>query len=606
MVYYIDQLVVSGDVGFTITDLPESDFEAFVRNSNPAFQANTDWQVHCLGMWQGSKPEVHRIIYGFLQAYFEDLSHSAENLLAREFDLTDIVDSIAQAEQMWAFEEKVNQRSTEQLDLGLHMTKAEADTYLTKYPGDVAGLLAQIVNGKPAVTENWTETNPANVFFDLHQVNVDEEHVLPVMYRNFYPTHHVPDYEQNPRCRYVRGLKYTDYEPKEFDHECFKENGAVEGYAEDFSNLLQHEAGDRFVLVGIPSSKKAKVNVIQRVIQYLAKTDPRHFINGNALIQRLEDGQAAHEGNNQLRKVSTHMQAWDPDVLVDPDYHELPIIVLDDVLTSGASFDAADRFLAEKLNLPLTHIMNFAYAKTVTNQSLKYWLQDKSATYDGPVTGVIFDLDQTLFDTAFLRQTESEAKDYWKKINAVKTYDSQMLKQLDAWHLPYAIVTNNKEDLVKFLLGGHTSLFGTPAVAFGDREVFATKPAPNVNFHPTVTSHPLVLTASDMHDGEVMHPKPDPYAINLAVTRLNVEPTGHLIGVGNTFADMQAYRACGMETLLVNYGNRVKLPSDAGIADHVAETPEELSDILKASASDSTRTDPFDPFAIFDQIDVPY
>lgn len=95
--------------------------------------------------------------------------------------------------------------------------------------------------------------------------------------------------------------------------------------------------------------------------------------------------------------------------------------------------------------------------------------------------------------------------------------------------------------------------------------------------------------------------KPETPALDETVKRLALPTGSHLLGVGNTLGDMKAYRAAGMVTVFVNYGNRVKLSHILTLADYFAETPEELLDILQRVAAK-----PVPDFPEIDDSDLPF
>lgn len=610
LTYYIYQNTSDEGVSFDCSTLNTPNYKAAVNQLDANRVADTNLDTKCLGLDQNDNlTAAKRVMYAYLQAFLLDEKHTVNDLMLSDYDLADLVDSMAQAEQMWAFEAKVNAQAQHPLNLGLHMTKAEADADLAQYPDDANSVLDQIQHGVALPTPGWDSQYPANVFFDLYHTKVDEEHVLPVMYREFYPTHFrvFAESQADPMRRYIKGLKYNDLDAKPYEHDCFEENHGVTGYMDDFLKLLTYQPGDRFVLVAIPSSKVDKVNVVQKVIAQLAQTYPKQFIDGCALLKRKADGTAAHEGNNGNRDANRHMQAWDQAVTVDADYQELPIIVMDDVLTSGASFDAADLFLSRKLGLPLEHIMNFAYGKTVLRSSLQYWQQESSQSAHSSVKAVILDLDQTLFDTTALRRVvpESSKKSWWE-IHEMKNYAPGLFKRLATLSLPYAIVSNNTTRKLEFILTNRSATFDgkTQPVRevkeVGGRIVFSTKPAENNPTFTNFATHPLVVTSEAMkdttpvekYDGTVeqqgiSRAKPDPVAVNQAIQRLQLPtPDAAILGIGNTIADMQAYRAAGMVTMFVDYGNRVKLPKSVVGADYFAEEPAALLDKIENSTED--------------------
>ncbi len=75
---------------------------------------------------------------------------------------------------------------------------------------------------------------------------------------------------------------------------------------------------------------------------------------------------------------------------------------------------------------------------------------------------------------------------------------------------------------------------------------------------------------------DVSHHKPDPYSVNLALSRLEAHPTETLV-VGDSAADIEAARASGCWSCYATWGiPAVEHRSDSIQADLVAKTPDIL------------------------------
>lgn len=77
--------------------------------------------------------------------------------------------------------------------------------------------------------------------------------------------------------------------------------------------------------------------------------------------------------------------------------------------------------------------------------------------------------------------------------------------------------------------------------------------------------------------------KPDYCTIIDAIEKIKTISNGHrIIGIGNTKNDIIAYKAAGLETVLVTWGIHYRFGRDYG-ADHVFHNPKQLLDFLKSN-----------------------
>ena len=80
-----------------------------------------------------------------------------------------------------------------------------------------------------------------------------------------------------------------------------------------------------------------------------------------------------------------------------------------------------------------------------------------------------------------------------------------------------------------------------------------------------------------------MKPSPETIKNGVGLTLDTIEPT-RIIGIGNTKNDIIAYKAAGLETVLVTWGIHYRFGRDYG-ADHVFHNPRQLLDFLKENTS---------------------
>jgi len=243
---------------------------------------------------------------------------------------------------------------------------------------------------------------------------------------NFYPTilddqKYALD-EEFDLYKYTRGLKYvmedkfvSDESKNDKFKNYLKNNGGIAGYAQDFENCLNDKYTGPIILTCIPSSKVGKVNVVERIIQLLVLKSNR-FIDGRRIFTKTENEAAAHE-SKKPRNVNNHLNSWNNDIKCPAEWEGYPVIVMDDVITSGSSFEAADIQLIHKIRFPKNNVINFGFNKTYpdihiekdleldNSENIKLDLSSKSFAF----SRIIFDLDHTLITSDYKFDNEFDA-----------------------------------------------------------------------------------------------------------------------------------------------------------------------------------------------------
>lgn len=160
-------------------------------------------------------------------------------------------------------------------------------------------------------------------------------------------------------------------------------------------NQLYPQLGDKFAIAVIPSSSVEK-----------NFRSPSHVLAGKILDQSIKDGKYVVDATECLYRHTSVAQAHKSKgprskqvhldsikVLHKKLVQDINVLVLDDVTTSGSSFEAAYDLLKAA---GAKNVVSFAVGRTVTavlEEILKY--------------GFIFDLDMTLFDTSELEKYRS-------------------------------------------------------------------------------------------------------------------------------------------------------------------------------------------------------
>lgn len=442
-------------------------------------------------------------------------------------------------------------------------------------------------------TELKKEIQESNLKSMAHLYNVMfEGREEPIFYGGFYPVHGQKDEAQWDLFRYVRGLKRET----EYDEECYEEY--KEQYEKDFFQLFEARlAADAIGIVVIPSSDKDKKNVLTEIV---SSTDEVDLLVVGAYdltesLKRVETKEKAHHGGSRSVEGSASTLAIAPDVL-RYDY----ILVLDDVVTSGKSFQAVDKLLRDAGFDG--QIINFAFARTVSSEAELRFAQDRmgqlpdprpNARNDGRIDAAVLDLDQTLLDDPVL-DVAYEADPY-RKMPYELYHDCCKLADLRRSGIPYAIVSNGGRRRLRAVM----TTWKVSEAVFGrrfERDEVGWQELPEGVFNaPRVEGqHPYLLS------------KPCPDGVEQAVRHLVPDAeqasTARIIGLGNTIEDMIAYRAAGIEPALALWGVPTWLRSHArerwGAA-HVFESLGDFTDWCKKQ-DPSRPVDPLDdPDALF-------
>lgn len=155
-------------------------------------------------------------------------------------------------------------------------------------------------------------------------------------------------------------------------------------------NQLYPQLGNEFAIAVIPSSTvednyKSACHVLAGKILDQAIKDEKYIVDATECLYRHTTVPKAHKTKG-MRSKATHMSSIK--VLHPKLVKDMDVLVLDDVTTSGSSFEAAYDLLKAA---GAGKVISFAVGRTVTSMLkdvLKY--------------GFIFDLDMTLFDTSGL------------------------------------------------------------------------------------------------------------------------------------------------------------------------------------------------------------
>ena len=446
----------------------------------------------------------------------------------------------------------------------------------------------------------------------------------PVFYRHFYPMGNKSGpYERAlwQEFNYTQGLKND----KDVTGRLQLEFRNV--YESDLRTLLDavvsDSPNDRRGVVVIPPSSKGEINRVTELVRHVLYNGPRLFSDLTPWVTRMKNKEKSHLGGHRSYEMGYETIGIDQRAHLSQ-YSVL--LVIDDVTTSGTSFRAMNDRLR---NAGFTGaFINFAFSRTIPSEGATCcWEFARAGSEMGrarksraemnagkPIDALVFDLDQTLLDDS-LRDVEYEN---WLSSSrrfgdcheaAYDTYDG--VRELTSLCIPYAIVSNRPERQIKELIW-HDSVLDhlyplclDPKLCLPSGMSGLRAPAYfNLNIHEVVSRGGLGLTSSVLPLNAFSFPteevngypnrfyKPSPRGINNALAYLRGEflseqADSRIVGVGNTYEDMVAYGAAGIESVLALWGVPDALKEHAAKcwgADYVFETVEALIQWIKSMA----------------------
>lgn len=390
----------------------------------------------------------------------------------------------------------------------------------------------------------------------------------PIFYKYFYPTgnNHGALWDL---FNFARGLK-KDKARDEEQYAVFSSMPAASGgshanlYEHDlrqFLNAVYADTGHtrNAGIVAIPSSRAGKVNRVTELVREILDKTPGVYKDLTQNVFRRISKDTAHGGGSRsVKGNAVTLAARDPNVIKSLEL----IIVVDDIVTSGNSFRAMTEFLCE-IGFR-GQVVNFAFARHFPSEVVEAYLahdhsidyenfpeiRELRREYDGlseetpchqRVSGIVYDLDQTLLDDS-VRDIEFE-ESLWKGTSAFpyKFYDG--IRELMDLPLPRVIVSNRSENQLSSL--------------FVLREFQTNLPFPECQgggFLRPVFSFPEEQRGD--HTTRLYKPHPEGVRKALSFLRkyLDDKPRCRIVGLGNTKEDIIAYKSNGIETALALWG----------------------------------------------------
>ena len=395
----------------------------------------------------------------------------------------------------------------------------------------------------------------------------------PVFYGRYYPMGR----KEGPHrgelwdlFNYGRGLK-RDKDPSGEQYDRFI--GAYEGDLRTLLNCVMRDTrGRRRGVVVIPSSTCGAVNRVTELARQVLAGNPGPFVDMTGDFVRARSKRAAHDGGS--RAIADNVATLEVRRSARLSQFDV-ILVMDDIVTSGNSFRAADKVLRRAGFAGA--IINFAFSRTLPSDGVALLLDgaraDARPSYHAesrPVDALVLDLDQTLVDDS----VRNPAYEDWLR----KAADCKSLERLDGivsggWHPPAPPRRRSEAepygvyDGVVDVLGLHMPMAVLSNRPFWETEVIAEGclsrrlacvedvgdlyPMKTFSF-PTEEDGPYTTR----------YYKPSPKGVEEAAAYLRgvcVSAGGagastRVIGVGNTKEDMTAYNGAGIESALALWG----------------------------------------------------
>ena len=415
----------------------------------------------------------------------------------------------------------------------------------------------------------------------------------PVFYGRHYPTGNPDDLRgmglMDDFC-YGWGLK-EDRDP----------SGALlcehrEAYERELHQLLctvaEKTVGIHRGVVVIPPSTAGKVSRVTEIVRRALARMPNLFDDLTDTVTRTRDKGAAHGGSRQRR---SYHESYDTiGVAKDGQVERYGLIlVIDDILTSGKSFRVMDDKLSDS-GFAGT-IVNFAFLRTCRGEAVLPCLdlrrpdselaqaqrQRKAQNATKRIEGLVLDLGQTLLDDSphdIPFEEQFLTRDHPPVDVPYSPYRG--IERLTNLGIPYAIISDRPP---------------TQQMKLYSVERVRAALLPHCEKVPPLPSNVFTFPIEERDDFTVRHYRPSPRGVLEALSYLREQLSSggehaRIIGLGNTFDDIVAYEAAGIESALALWGIPDTLRDGARkswCADHVFETIEAFAAWVKESGRGS-------------------
>lgn len=291
------------------------------------------------------------------------------------------------------------------------------------------------------------------------------------------------------------------------------------------------------------------------------------------------------------------------------------IVVIDDVTTTGSSFRMIDKYLINK-GVPKEKIVNYSLYK---HQKVEKWnsIIEKYESFENPrlnsqIDLIIWDFDETIVDSRKRNvEFESTVNDKMKLKKGNKYFKNgetfyraspiysiypgleEIFKFLANDGMIYEIISNRHYLMEKLFYQEKLRKKIFPKDE-GDGWSYVSYKTNGeyTNYEECCWLVPTFETKIDGYTIKHLKPSPETIEFGVGLTLGTIEPT-RIIGIGNTKNDIIAYKAAGLETVLVTWGIHYRFGRDYG-ADYVFHDPRQLLDFLKKNTSGMYSSKDFD------------
>lgn len=430
----------------------------------------------------------------------------------------------------------------------------------------------------------------------------------PVFYHDLLPTSLLPEPAHWSRYRFAHGLKFNPNIEQEIKKEpmWWKEN-KVEYFKvlDMFLGKLRSTNNTKNIgIVTIPSSSVGFDNCVTKILREVISDgkngkyykDISYYLIRSAEKKRSHESGSRSQSDNIKTLSFTNFETW---------YNLDCIVVVDDVVTTGASFSAVEKVLRiEGYN---GEIVNFAFARSMNEaahnnydswneKSAKVW-NDGSLKKKGSIEGIIFDFDQTLVDTSIRNigfekminkvKLTSNSQSSADNINCIdfvnaypniySVYDKEAFKEFHRSDIPFVILSNSWEKRLQILWQLESIQNYIYPDIYKNNYIKHAQSAQQLYMSYDEASYKVGLYQESYNDysqdlpqnifvapkqQKVNHyylfSKPSERGVVVASSwlkeKFSLKSDSRIVGVGNTPEDIIAYHCAGFESVLALWG----------------------------------------------------
>ena len=416
-----------------------------------------------------------------------------------------------------------------------------------------------------------TYTNDSTINFDYIR-GFDDFYLVKTKYNAIDGSFISDSTNDNTKCRF-------DFS-KAYDKNCLdKRILQLENALKNFLPKAKHN----ICYLAIPTSKKFPIiNIPQYICDKIKQTDQ------DVEFTRIEEKKASHLGESRDSKFEDVVKGLELKVNKKDWFDKYDVILLiDDIVTTATSFREINRYLIDKIGVPKEKLVNFSfykYQKVDNWEEIEKKSKEKTKVKDFDIDGIIWDFDQTIIDS------RKRDKRFEERIIEIVNGNIQ-----ENYSLEYDMYENLKDvfkyiyDKIPYCITSNRPYFVKKYLSFPEMHSIIFPKNKNDLF-----SKPFYYYYADSDDFSkfnckllVYKKKEDCYKpssdlINKSIELLKEKtntPAKRIIGIGNTKNDIIAYKAAGIEAVLVTWGIKYYY-NDYG-ADYIFNTPVELLKFIK-------------------------